>query len=227
MGRRVLSACLLTFPLAAGAERVTIGPWYPDRPWTVQLERDPGVDCTLTPEEVLDRAVGYSIHCTSLDKTLLGHRSGDRRPVWYVNSHGGGTVCPDGRNTGSSVLLDDATGRVLDTTVYPCAEPPKRPEGPPTYTVTVDPGVGCRMTPDEVAEKFGWQGILSLRCTTSDKLWEMWGPEGRDQRVVWVVKMDDRGYVIEDSTGQITAAGGSGPVRRGANPTPEPVAPQE
>jgi len=188
----------LTFPLAASAERVTIGPWYPDRPWTVQLERDPGVDCTLTPEEVLDRAVGYAIHCTSFDKTFLGHRSGDRRPVWYVNSHGGGTVCPDGRNTGSSILLDDATGRVLDTTVYPCPEPPKRPEGPPTYTVTVDPGVGCRMLPDEVAEKLHW-GVTSMRCTTMDKFMEIWGADGRvDQREVWFVDQGDECDVLAE-----------------------------
>lgn len=58
MGRSVLVAFLLVFPLAAGAERVQIGPWYPERPWTVWLERDPGVDCTLAPDEVLDRVVG-------------------------------------------------------------------------------------------------------------------------------------------------------------------------
>lgn len=226
-GGRLLVACLLVCPLAARAERVQIGPW-PDREWTVSFEQDPGVECTLKPEEVLDRVLGHSIHCTSFDKTIAGHGSGDKRPVWYVNSHGGGNVCPDGRNSGSVAVLDDATGRVLQQEVYPCPEPPKRPEGPPKYTVTFDPGVGCRMTPDDVAEKLRWR-VISMRCTTMDKFFKAWGPDGRvDQRVVWFADQGgDEWTIIEDSTGDVAAGGGTTGVRRGLDATPEPAPPKE
>jgi hypothetical protein len=223
MATALLVFCLLTLPLAASAERVTIGPWQ-ERPWTVSLERDPDVDCTLEPEQVLNRVEGHLIQCTSFDRTPGRHGSGDRRPVWFVHSHGGGS-CPDGRNTGTWTILDDATGREVNRGTYPCGAPPKRPEGPPAYKVTVDPGVGCRMLPDEVAEKFGWWGITSMRCTTADKLWQTWGPEGRDRSVVWVVERRDGGWsAIDDATGETRAGGGLGAARRGLDT--DPVAPQ-
>jgi len=161
------------------------------------------VTCTLQPEEVLDRALGYSLECTTFDKTYLGRNSSDGRAVWYIASHAG-ELCWNNTPSGSWIILDDATGRELARGVRPCGERPKRPEGPPTYAVKVDPGVGCRMLPDEVAEKFLW-AVVSMRCTTMDKFIEMTGPEGVDRRVIWFVdRGDEWSYRATSKTDPLT-----------------------
>ena len=218
-----LALALAFFSASARAqEQTTIGPW-PERPFSVLLKRDPGATCTLRPEEVLDRVMGYALECTPFDKTALGWSSGDRRAVWFIASHAG-DACWNNTPSGSWIILDDATGREMGRGLYPCPERPKRPEGPPTYVVKVDPGVGCRMLPDEVAEKFSWQGIVSMRCTTMNRLVEMSGPEGLDQRVVWLVDQRGEWSIIEDASGMVTAYGGSGGARR---PVPVPPWPPE
>ena len=121
-------------------------------------------------------------------------------------------------------VLADATGRLLRQDGYPCPEPPKRPDGPPAYTVTVDPGVGCQMLPDEVAEKLRWSAI-SMRCTTMDQFMEIRGPDGRlDQRVVWFVDQGAGWKLIDDSTGQVRGHGGSGGLRRDEGSERSPAA---
>ena len=102
--------------------------------------------------------------------------------------------------------------------------------------VRVDPGLSPRMTPDEVAQvatghELGVAPEIQLRCTTQDKIIQIYGPAGNlITNLVWSVELAGRFWIIDDATGIILGEGGpSSLFPRAGGPGPpevQPMSPQ-
>lgn len=184
--------------------------------------REPGTQCRMTPAEV------YAFHpdpelrelrCTSHDR-LVQFLDSDgnilsREPVWKMIWDDYYLLIHEGRR--------EVFGGNLE--MYP----PRRSSPEPAHrqdrravTVEVDEGVSCSRSPDEIVAAVGELEIVSLHCTTADRLGYATSESGRD--VVWVVQMERGSRVVEDRTGMMIGAGGEGLVMRGGRaPVPEPA----
>jgi len=86
----------------------------------------------------------------------------------------------------------------------------------PAYTVEADPGISCRMRPEEVAHVVPDGKITSMRCTTLDI-----EHDARRRLTVWWVAFGDQRYCVDDTTGKIMGFSGTGFPTTARRPTPE------
>jgi hypothetical protein len=198
---------------------------------TYSVERDNNVVCSMQPEQVAANSLTLkvlSMRCTTSDKVPgVGHQEGkEDRVVWFVRVRGHfplrGPVsepCLEGY-----YVTDDESGA---TTEYGCG--PARESNEPAYSVEIDPGATCRMRPEEVATKAEGKKILSMRCTTMEKVVRVTDARGDpDRSAVWYVRarghwvnlrtppgvpaqsFDGEGFLlIDDADGFITGRGAS------------------
>jgi hypothetical protein len=94
--------------------------------------------------------------------------------------------------------------------------------------IQIDPGLKPRLTSSAAAQiahdRLG-PNIRELHCTTSDRIVEIRGPDGQlNRNVVWLAVGSDAWIMIDDASGRIVGAGGSGGSTRGG-PGPERVQP--
>ena len=86
------------------------------------------------------------------------------------------------------------------------------------YPVQVDPGVSCRMRPEEVARAANGDGkITSMRCTTLNR-------EHNGQPIddaVWWVSYGDQSFCADDASGKIIGVSGKGFPTTARPPPPE------
>ena len=193
-----LASCALAMAPESRAE--TLGP-TPERGYTVELRRDPDVQCTLGPEEVLQRVEHVMMmQCTRADRLpSLKAQPDDRRAMWFT------AVSPEGVH--GWVILDDATGKEVARGVYPTPLPPaEEPHvAPPADKIAIDPGARCHMRPEEVAAAAPAGVISSMRCSVLNR-----GRVGSDDTTsVWWVSFGDQRYVVDDDSGKIVGFSGT------------------